>query len=443
MIKENYPLLQKLVDELNSSNSTLDKTAVLQKPEYNDPFIKAVIVATHNPFVQYYVTPKNLKKRSDLVASSNTDLFSMLKVLSERTVRGHDAISLVNGYIRNFPGYEELIYNIFDRNLKTRTSDKIVNKVFPNLIPTFDVVLAKKYEDHQKKVDFATQRWYASRKLDGLRCIAIIDENGDIKLYSRTGKLFTTLGLVVKELQKLNLRSTVFDGEICIVDEDDNEDFNAIQKEWNRKDHTIPNPRYKIFDMLHLKEFLDKKGEAKYITRFINLGQTIPADNNILTIVEQVIVEDENHLQLMRDNAKELGWEGIMIRKDIPYEGKRSDKLLKCKYFMNTSEAGHDEEFVVTDIELGDQRVIVTVDGKTKEVTENMMRKAIILYKGNPVGVGSGWSIDQRRHYRDNPNELIGSEITVQYFEVTVDKTGKESLRFPTVKAVWKGKRNV
>ena len=440
---ENYALLQKLVDELNSSNSTLDKTAVLQKSEYNDPFIKAVIRATYNPFKQYYVTPANLKKNSHLTASSNADLFGILKLLSTREITGHDAIALVNGYVRNFPEYKELIYNILDRNLKTRMSDKIINKVFSNLIPTFDVLLAKKYEDHQKKVDFATQTWFASRKLDGLRCIAIIDEDGSVELFSRTGKTFYTLDLVKQEIAKLNLRSTVFDGEICIVDENDNEDFNAIQSEWNRKDHTIPNPRYKIFDMLTLEEFEAKQGTDKYSIRFIRLGQTIPADNNILTLVEQVIVEDENHLQVMRDNAKELGWEGIMIRKDIPYEGKRSDKLLKCKYFQNTSMAGHDEEFKVVDIELGDQRVIVEVNGKTKEVTENMMRKAIILYKGNPVGVGSGWSIDQRRYYRDHPDELIGSEITVQYFEVTTDKTGKESLRFPTVKAVWKGKRNV
>jgi len=432
---EDFKLLQQLVDELNSSNSTLDKTAVLSKPEYDNQFIKDVLVATHNPFVQYYVTSKNLKKRSDLTASSNANLFSMLHSLSTREVTGHDAIALVNGYIRNFPEYKEVIYNIFDRNLKTRTHDKIINKVFKNLIPTFDVVLAKKYEDHKKKVNFS-DGWWASRKLDGLRCICIIDDAGEVEFRSRTGKPFHTLDLVKKEIEKLNLRSTVFDGEICIVREDGSEDFAAIQSEYNKKDYTIPNPRYKIFDILTLEDFSNKKGDMKLSHRLLALTQVIPMGNPILSIVEQEQVRDADHLEELREKARKLGWEGIMIRKDIPYEGKRSDKLLKCKLFQ-------DAEFEVIRTINKVQRVIVEEDGKTTEIEEDMLSKAVILYEGEEVGVGSGWSQEQRRLYYKHPEKLIGNEITVQYFEVSEDKTGKKSLRFPTVKAVWEGKRNV
>ena len=126
-----------------------------------------------------------------------------------------------------------------------------------------------------------------------------------------------------------------------------------------------------------------------------------------------------------------------MIRKDIPYEGKRSDKLLKCKLFI-------DAEFEVVGTVNDIMRVIKKDEnGKTFEYEEEMLAKAIIMYEGGEVGVGSGWSQDQRRKYYKNPELLIGSEITVQYFEVSEDKTGKKSLRFPTLKAVWEGKRNV
>ena len=41
------------------------------------------------------------------------------------------------------------------------------------------------------------ESWHASRKLDGVRCLAIVDfENGDCKLYSRMGKQLTTLDKV-------------------------------------------------------------------------------------------------------------------------------------------------------------------------------------------------------------------------------------------------------
>jgi DNA ligase-1 len=369
---------------------------------------------------------------------NNFDLFYLLDKLSNREITGHDALADVNGFILNNPGYEELIYNIFDRNLKTRTHDKIINKVFKDLIPTYDIPLAKKYEEHMKKVKFDIDAWYASRKLDGLRCNAIIDAKGEIEIRSRTGKPFHTLELVKEELRKLNLRSTVFDGEICIVREDGSEDFAAIQKEYNKKDHTIPNPRYKIFDILTLEEFQAKKGTDILSVRTTRLSETIPADNNILSIVEQTLVRDEAHLQELRDEAKELGWEGIMIRKDIPYEGKRSDKLLKCKLFI-------DAEYVVVAVVMGDKRVIAEDDeGETVEVTEELLSKVVIMHKGHEVGVGSGFSQDERRYYHEHPDEIIGKEITVQYFEETVDKTGKISLRFPTVKTIWKeGKRDV
>jgi len=82
----NFKLLQELVDELNSSNSTLDKTAVLSKDIYNDQFIKDVFVATYNPFVKYSVTPANLKKNPELCSPNNYDLFELLDKLSNREI---------------------------------------------------------------------------------------------------------------------------------------------------------------------------------------------------------------------------------------------------------------------------------------------------------------------------------------------------------------------
>ena len=439
----NFKLLQFLVSELNSSNSTLDKTRTLSKPEYDDDFIKKVLVATHNPFIQYYVTSKNLIKRSDLCSPNDLDFFELLDKLSSRVLSGHDALATVNGFIENHKEYAELIYNVLDRNLKTRTGDKIINKVFPKLIPTYNVPLAKKYEEHMKKVKFDIDSWFASRKLDGLRCTAIIDALGVVTLRSREGNEFLTLDKVKAEIRKLNLISTVFDGEICIIDDDGTENFPAIQREFNKKNHTIAKPRYKIFDMVTLEEFEAEKGDRilsiriKELNELFLIKDDIIEETNILSLLEQTLVRDEAHLQELRDEAKELGWEGIMLRMDIGYEGKRSNKLLKCKLF-------EEDEFEVVGVLNGPMRVIVKDDdGKTREITEEMLSKAIILYEGEEVGVGSGWSQEQRRHYYNHPEELIGNEITVQYFEVSQDKTGKKSLRFPTVKAVWDGKRNV
>ena len=80
-----------------------------------------------------------------------------------REVTGHDAIKLVNGL------EDESIYKIIDKNLDIRAGDKVINKASPNLIPTFSVTLAKEYDG---KCDWQNGNWYASRKLDGVRCFS-------------------------------------------------------------------------------------------------------------------------------------------------------------------------------------------------------------------------------------------------------------------------------
>ena len=68
----------------------------------------------------------------------------------------------------------------------------------------------------------------------------------------------------------------------------------------------------------------------------------------------------------------------------------------------------------------------------------------IIEHKGNIVSVGSGFSLEERSRYYENPKLIIGKEITVQYFEKSKDKQGIESLRFPVVKHVFEtGKRTI
>lgn len=430
----NFKLINQLTQELNLTNSNNDKKETLSKSIYNTEFVKEILKATHNPFVQYNVTSKNLKKRSDLIASESKyiNFFDLLESLSSMSITGHEAIEHTNRFIEDHKEYADIIYNVFDRNLKTRCSEKIINKVFDDLIPTFDVALANKYDEKTaKKVDFINDIWYASRKLDGLRCICIC-RGTDVKFYSRSGKEFKTLEVVRRAIAALNL-TTVFDGEICIVDENGNEDFQAILKEYNKKGHTILNPRYKIFDNIDLSDFLNKKGTKPLGERIESIKTILENNNNpALAAVDQWVINSEEHLVQSLELAEENGWEGLMIRKNVGYEGKRTNNLLKCKKM-------HDAEYVVDAVDVGPFRVIV--DGI--EVTENILRNISITHKGANVDVGSGFSINQRRLYKENPELIIGKTVTVQYFEETIDRNGKPSLRFPVLKAIYENGRDV
>ena len=245
--------LQNFIDKMRATSSSTDKVQIIKDA---DPFIHKVLEYTYNPFKQYYVTSKTCVKNSQLVnediAYLGLELFNVLDQLSTRKVTGHDAITLVNSFVASCQSNGELIYKIIDKNLDIRVGDKVINKAIPGLIPTFSVALAQNYEP--KLCDW-NDKWYASRKLDGVRCLAVVDETGSCTLYSRMGKEFLTLNKVKEALESTGIINTVFDGEICLIDENGNEDFSSVMKELRRKNHQVENPAYMMFDMMTKKEF--------------------------------------------------------------------------------------------------------------------------------------------------------------------------------------------
>ena len=429
-LKKELKEIQNFVDRLKSTNSNNDKINIIK--EYKDNKVVCDILEyVYSPFKQYHTTSTNLKKLSQLCNSSYLgDLFCMLDNLTNRVWTGHTAIKYVNGFISNYKEYEELIYCIIDKNLKTRTGADLINKAIPGCVPTFKVALATKYEP--KFCDFKTEIWLASRKLDGVRCI-IRKENDNVTAYSRAGKEFTTLQKILDDVAKMP-GDFVLDGEVCLMGKDGNEDFQGIMKQIKRKNHTITSPNYIVFDYLTLEEFDSKVGNTKLSDRIKKAITNCWGVDNTLSVLEQVRIKNEQQLSDMIIDAEANGYEGVMLRKNVGYEGKRSKNLLKCKKF-------HDAEYIVKDIEVSIHRVIV--DGK--EVEEELLSNVIIEHKGCDVGVGSGFDQEERRMYNVpdfHPDSLVGKTITVQYFEETLNQDGCHSLRFPVIKHVYENGRN-
>ena len=334
-------------------------------------------------------------------------------------------------FIEKYKEFSEIIYDVIDRNLKTRATATLINSVFPGTIPTFDVALAEKFDGNEKKVDFESGEWWASRKLDGVRCITIIDEHGEPRFYSRAGNEFLTLSVLAEDIKKLKLKSKVLDGEVCVLKEGGLEDFQGIIKEIGRKDHTILSPKYYVFDMLELDEFNQKSGEVSLSARLIVLNGIFQMYQlSCAEPLPQFQIESKEEFEKIVADATEMGYEGVMMRKSVGYEGKRSKNLLKVKKM-------HDAEYTVIDVESDVNRIIEF----GREVEEIMLKAVIVEHKGNRVRVGSGFSLDQRRFYHKNPNEILGKTITISYFEETSNQNGENSLRFPVFKAVYGEKR--
>ena len=428
--------IQDFVDRLKSTNSTNDKIDIIK--EYKEDYIiNKILKYTYSPFKQFHLTSTTVKKNKKLEPREGyNDLFYLLDALTKRTITGHDAIQYVKGYVQYMDEWQQdLVFCILDKNLKTRTGADLINKAIPKCVPAFKVALANSYDKQKGKVNFDTQTWFASHKLDGVRCLAIVDDNGTCNFFSRQGKTFDTLDVLKNEIESLNLRNIVFDGEVCVVDENGAEDFQGIMKEIKRKDHTIQNPKYKVFDYLMLEEFDNQESKRKLSDRLGNFNMiynTFGKELKCIDVLGQWEVESEDHFQELAELATKNNWEGLILRKDCEYKGKRSNDLLKVKKFF-------DEEYVVKGVENSIHRIIV--DGL--EVEEEMLSNVVIEHKGCDVGVGSGFNQEERRLYFNNPERIIGKTITVQYFEETLNQDGCHSLRFPVVKHVYENGRTV
>ena len=444
--------LIRFVEEMRSTNSRLLKEETLQKwwkreqelrikyPQCTD--LEKLFHYVYDYDKQYYVTSTNILKK-DLtqkgvwLGKRYTFIWDLLDDLSNRVITGHNAIISVQQFLKEQydEKREKLILNIIDKDLKCGLSEVTINKVCNNIIKTYDVCLANKYDPKKHHLD---SNWVIERKLDGVRC-NIINKEGIIKCYSRQGKEITTLGKLVDELQGHLPNNTVLDGEICLVDENGLESFQGIIKEIKRKDHTIENPLLLCFDYLTLEAFESKKGTLKYTERMEMLKEWYWLQNwNTKNKVAKhlSIVNYERYspeiLKEWEQRVKDYKWEGLMFRKDVGYEGKRTNDLLKYKKWM-------DAEYKVIDVEEGDAQELV--DGVMKKI--KCVGNLVIEHKGNKVGVGTGLSLEQRKRWYEHPEEIIGRIVTIKFFEETQDQFGNWSLRFPVLKTVYEGERDI
>ena len=83
-------------------------------------------------------------------------------------------------------------------------------------------------------------------------------------------------------------------------------------------------------------------------------------------------------------------------------------------------------------MQTADLRIVGFEEGQGRNAGK--LGAILVDFKGNKVGVGSGFTDFDREFIWENQHQYLGRIAEIQYFEVTKDKTGVESLRFP----VWK-----
>ncbi len=446
--------LTALVNSLKATTKTSEKETILATA---DAECQHLLKWAHNSFVTFGVTSKACKAHNEQ-ASGYENLEELLCDLRDRKLTGHDAMSECNGFALSLDEEDrETFWGIIDRDLKTKVGVTSINNVFQGLIPTFEVALAQtasKASD-KNKIDFDKHSYVVSRKLDGLRCVIIVDDF-KAKAYTRSGGEYTTLDKVLKAVEetavRTNRKSFVLDGEICIIDDNGNEDFQAITQVWNRKNHTIENPRFVGFDMLTLQEFYAEKGNTEYSVRVQNLEVFVnDCNNSTVSIVEFFKPKSNEELMELLNEVVKKGYEGLMVRKGC-YEGKRTWNLQKLKKFEDAEYVieGYDTEmtsyikYVDNDgnVYLDKCDIPKGVEVKNVNAQDVMVKNIHFTHKGTKVSAGSGLTLKQKLSFMEDESLFMGKTVTIQYFEETKNSAGTTSLRFPVVKHIYEAGRN-
>ena len=454
----------KFTTEMNNSNKQSSKQKVFGM-WIKDKDISDIINITYDPFVKFNVTSKNVNKyrlnkwsppeeANELKRDfSVKQFYVLLHSLQNSELSGHAALQEICDWIQPLTtDQRDTLYKILNKDLKIRFGIKQMNKVKPKFLSDFSVSLGyaynKKTEKDLKKISNGRCKWYISRKLDGVRCITILRYDKDLgkhlcEFYFRSGIRIETLGKLESDLFKyitpiLPKESFVFDGEVCKIDAQGKEDFKGVMHEIRKKDHEMEDPKYMMFDYLTLDEFQLQVSSKERIfsTRLVGLKDVLEkgqknCKNPRCFMIQQLEHNDENFLKMFKESKTEK-WEGLMLRRDDPYKGKRCKDLLKVKRF-------HTEEYKVQEVLNGPFRIIDPETGLEKEI--ETLASVVISHKNNRVQVGSGFSLKERQLYHAKPYLIKGKVISVQYFETVKDKNGKESLRFPTFKGVHGKKR--
>ena len=201
----------------------------------------------------------------------------------------------------------------------------MTKKTFPTFVPPMMAESAK--------APFDSPDWIFEIKLDGYRAITVFDAAGKSHLWSRNGlALEAKFPAVAQAISKLNLRSTILDGEVVAVDENGIPRFQLLQR--FQKQPTAPTLYY-VFDVLWFqgdeltqKPILERRKVLERILKpaaGVQLGSYVEAEGKALF-----------------ELTKEKGMEGIIAkRKDSLYRpGKRTSDWLKIKARLQ-------QEFVV------------------------------------------------------------------------------------------------
>jgi hypothetical protein len=378
---------------LEKTSSRLEKEKILSEQKDN-VLLRELMLAAMDPFQTYGITKFKRQPPLPPDQSSPTPIMhylALLKDLNARTYTGNDARDLVSQDFSHMTAVEQKwCERVLLKNLRCGASRETVNKVWPGLIPSFEVQLANevKWKHTEAKDDFVITSKidypvYCDQKLDGHRLI-VTKRDGVVVMYSRSGQLIETYPTIRAQLEGISWDNFMLDGEVLSAGPDGWNDAQSVGfSTVNKKDDS--KMVYNVFDYLPIQEWEEQACTRTYYERRTGLETLEEAKLANVQVVQGTLVHSEVELRAYYSECLDAGFEGIMLKDlESPYIFDRGDAVRKLKPW--TSWEGI---------------VVGAMEGNHNTKWEGMHSGGFIVRLPNGIDtrVGGGFKDDERKGF--------------------------------------------
>lgn len=285
---------------------------------------------------------------------------------------------------------------------------------------TWNVQLAKPIDD----APIPSGAWFAlTQKLNGVRgtfCAGAV--------IGRSGAAYAGLEHIAEALKPFG--GYVFDGELTLADPGDltdSEAFRAAAGLVRRKSGDKSNLALTIFDALPQSEFERGRSDQTYRQRrelLDSFAERFSKTSCVRVLPALYQGDDPAAIAPLLDKMTAEGKEGLIANLDTAYQCKRNAGILKIKRFYTM-----------------DLPVLRAVEGAGE--LAGTLGALIVGFNGCEVGVGTGFTREERDELWFRRDKLPGALCEVKYKEISANKQGGQSLQFPSFVSLRPDKREI
>lgn len=397
---------------LQEARGSKEKLSIMAQNK-DDCIFKQLLYYACHPLLSYKVSEATLSQRcvyNPAITLTFTSIFEVCETLSKRKALDDATVYQVLAFLEmQDEEYRGLFKKLLAKTLRLGVTAKSVNKAIPGLIPEWEVQQAYPIEKHPLKDGV----WFsASEKLNGVRATFYRGE-----MRGRSGAVLNGLDHIVNVLEPYS--ELVFDGELTLKNKgahSDNEAFRITTGIVNSENDDKTQICFTVFDVLPVYEFDRGVSSATYSERreqLDRLASELQENDHVRVLPALYCGTDQSAIAPLLDRMVSEDKEGLMVNLDVPYQCKRHSGILKVKRFYTMD------------------LPIIRCEAGTGKLS-NTIGAIVVNYDGVEVGVGSGFTDEQRAWFWSHQEEVIGVLAEVKYKEISFDKsTGNRSLQFP------------